>query len=97
MPANNNEQQTTQPILESTVDEVATLGHAWYELPAAELGPGFLISGPLGKYQFPGRRFASLDAAVAWATEKYARVTIEPTSNHSRWILRVAPRGKGAA
>lgn len=93
----NSEQQTTQPVLESTVDDVATQGHAWYELPAAALGAGFVISGPIGKSQFPGRRFASLDAAVAWAKDKYARVTIEPASNHLRWILRVVPRGKGAA
>lgn len=79
-------------ILESTVDNVATEGQAWYEQKILPIGAGFLISGPLGASNFPGRRFTNMEAAKRWAVEKYAGVQFL-VSPVGRWIFRVIPRG----
>lgn len=78
------------PTIDSSEEEVEQSTYTYPDDP-----PGsFIISGPMGNYPGPGRRFNSHAEAEQWVVEFYGGFIkrIRQAEDGSRWAYRVRPK-----
>lgn len=78
------------PSVDSSVPEVEESTRVYQDSPPQS----FVISGPLGNFPGPGRRFPSVRDAQAWVVEYYGGfiARIYEAEPGGRWAFRVKPR-----